>query len=155
VQALISAGLAAGLTAATAVALGGAPVLATVAAAAGAGAIAPAAGRAVMDAMRNGAEEFKKIARAPLQKLLGGLGDNELCALTGLPLALLGGSIGMILGPVVGAAAAVALGVVGFAKTRMWLTNLEKQKEEKEAGASDPVAQAVVVPPAVAQPQAA
>ena len=133
VQGLISAGLAAGLTATVAVALGSAPVVVGLLAAGAAGAAAPGLGRVVMNTIRNGSELVKKVLHKPVEKVLNKLGDNALCAVTGLPLAFLGATIGAVVSPWVGAAAALALGVVGAVKTKKWLNKLAAQHQEKVA----------------------
>jgi hypothetical protein len=129
-QALLSAGLAAALTAGKIALLGGNPVAIGVAAAVGA--VAPAVGRVSMNVIRNLSQKARKLIQKPLASGLKKLPDPALCAVAGLPLAFLGGSVGMIFGPpgiLIGAAAGEAL---GSAKTGLWLHKL-KEKEHQPA----------------------
>lgn len=109
VQALASAGLSAAMTAAKVGLLGGNPIAIGIAAVAGA--IAPSAGRATMNFIRNASHELRSVLKKPVQALCEKLPTPVLRALTGLPAAFLAGTLGMVAGPVVAVGAAVAVGV--------------------------------------------
>ena len=109
VQALASAGLSAAMTAAKVGLLGGNPIAIGIAAVAGA--IAPSAGRATMNFIRNVSHELRSVLKEPVRAVCEKLPTPVLRALTGLPAAFLAGTLGMVAGPAVAVGAAVAVGV--------------------------------------------